>query len=284
MANALIRQLTDPAGLRKFLDLLTQKFREFITSIKIDLIVAGQRRVPIAAFSNLPGNGWDTILGRAIKHSELKKLNSYGVTVLKSVNEKGKYLVRSTVIDDLGNQLMDANEVQRFVDNIDTLADQWKLRKAALTKWSEKLIDLSRHFDGEIKIRKRKGKEYFEAQGAHNVLVNGSKIKITTIRKPIVESVFDLPHDVPFLANVQLIYENRYLDKKALSSFFPMNWTYDRVRGEIAFIYENLINLQIDFQTPPFKYVKFSSDGSFQIQLEINEKGNIVNAYPNIKL
>lgn len=39
-----------------------------------------------------------------------------------------------------------------------------------------------------------------------------------------------------------------------------------------------------DFSTPPFKYTKINSEGTFEILIEFDKLGNITSAYPNIKI
>lgn len=86
------------------------------------------------------------------------------------------------------------------------------------------------------------------------------------------------------MANVELKYGNRFIPKKAISSYFPKNWNLIRIKEEVALIYDEMINLGKDFSKPPFKYISKSSNKTFEILIEFDKNGNITNAYPNIKL
>jgi len=155
-------------------------------------------------------------------------------------------------------------------------------RKFAIGKHLNKFEIFFKHFDGEILIRSKKGKQYFEAQGAHNFLVNGEKIRIRTIRKPPGLSFDNLPDDTPFIANVDLKYSNRYLPKKSTSSFFPKNWSIERIQEEVALVYEQMIKNGKTFHPKSInrKFDYKNSDGTFRIQIEFDNQGNFTNAYP----
>ncbi|MGB5981093.1 MAG: Hint domain-containing protein [Nonlabens sp.] len=146
VANALIRQLSDPAGLKKFLDLLTQKFREFITGVKIDLIVAGQRRVGTVTYSNIPVEDFVTILGRAIKRSELNRLDDLGVKVLET-DIKGTYAIVGKPFERVKDLLLEKNEVADFISDLRKLdLDDAIKREDFIEKYSKLHRSKPRYF------------------------------------------------------------------------------------------------------------------------------------------
>ncbi|MBK7504552.1 MAG: hypothetical protein IPI52_05540 [Bacteroidetes bacterium] len=66
---------------------------------------------------------------------------------------------------------------------------------------------------------------------------------------------------------------------------FPKNWNIDRVKQEIALVYDEMINSgkfeQIkNYRNPQFKAL--DSTGKFEIIIEFDNLGNITNAYPKI--
>ena len=287
--NNLLRTTMDPDGFSKFLNDIAEKFEEFILGVKVDLIVQGQRKIGASLYSNLPVEEIGIIMGRVLNKSELEKLSHYGVKLKNSEAQKGKYVLSSTVIDDLGNQSMDAKELKHFIDNLDDIVDQWKLRKAALARWSDKFDIFHYHYDGEIvvgKFSRRDRTPTLWMKGAHNYLVNGTKIRIGTIRKPPTNSINTLPNNVPFEANVDLIFSNRFIPKKGTSSFFPVNWTEKRVKGEIALVYQKLLDSgkfeELAKLTSP-KFRSLDSNSEFEILIEFNKLGKLTNAYPIVK-
>ncbi|WP_261975631.1 EndoU domain-containing protein [Olleya sp. ITB9] len=168
------------------------------------------------------------------------------------------------------------------------IAEKIKLRGAALAKYLSKFEKkFHKHFDGEIvvgKWSKRDNTPTFWIKGAHNHTINGSKINIKTIRKPRGVKFDNLLDDLPFIANVELRYSNRLIPKQKISSFFPKNWDIQRIKEEVALIFDDLVGTGKDFSKPPFKFIGKSSDGTFEILIEFDKFGNITNAYPNIKI
>lgn len=139
------------------------------------------------------------------------------------------------------------------------------------------------HFDGELLIKQKGGEDILELFGAHNHDVIGTKIQLGIIRKPPgVKSFHDLPDDIPFKANVEMKYGNGFVKKKNTSSFFPKNWGIQRVKQEIALVYDEMMKSGriYDPRSTNRKFDFPCSDGSFRIQIEFDELGNLTSAYP----
>lgn len=151
-------------------------------------------------------------------------------------------------------------------------------------KYAEKFKEkFHHHFDGEILIKEKGGENILELFGAHNHEVRGTKIQIGIIRKPTgIKSIHDLPNDIPFKANVEIKYNISIVKKKNTSSFFPKNWGIKRVKEEIALVYNEMLKSGKVYN-PNATNRKFDfpcSNGSFRIQIEFDELGNLTSAYP----
>lgn len=91
-----------------------------------------------------------------------------------------------------------------------------------------------------------------------------------------------MPNDVPFKANVEMKYNASVVKKKNTSSFFPKNWDIKRVKEEIASVYDQMLKSGKVYN-PIATNRKFDfpcSNGSFRIQIEFDELGNLTSAYP----
>jgi hypothetical protein len=169
---------------------------------------------------------------------------------------------------------------------LDEVAEVTKIRKTAFAKWASKFEKkFHHHFDGEIvvgKWSKRDATPTLWSQGAHNHTVNGTKINIKEIRKPAVSRIEDIPNDVPFKANVEVIYSNRNIPKQNTSSFFPKNWNIQRVKEEIALVYEEMIKSGKLFKYENNTFVSMDSTNSFLIQIEFDNLGNLTSSYPKV--
>lgn len=154
-------------------------------------------------------------------------------------------------------------------------------KEEALRKWISKIRkSFYNHLDGEWGLAKKK----IVGQGGHNPEVLGKNIRI----KPDTVTIPDPPvKDLPFQAQIQIRYKNgQWLDKKAMSTFFPQNWQLGRIQEEILYVYENTYSKGIGLDTESLqktfqKYVGKCTK-EFDILLEIDKDGNIVNAYPII--
>lgn len=134
------------------------------------------------------------------------------------------------------------------------------------------------HFDGEFKIKSKKGVEKLEGTGGHNHSVIGKNIRV---RKYLTQPIDDLPFD----ALIEVRYKNGdWIEKTAKSSLFPKNWDIQRVKEEIALVYNEMIKSgkEYNLQSTNRKFDGPSSTGGFRIQIEFDELGNITNAYPII--
>lgn len=170
---------------------------------------------------------------------------------------------------------------------MDEVAEATKIRKTAFAKWASKFEKkFHHHFDGEIvegKWSNRDSTPTFWLVGAHNHDIVGTKIQIGSIRKPSVNSFHELPDDTPFKANVEIKYNHRIIPKQNTSSFFPKNWNIQRVKEEIALVYDDLVKSGKDFSKPPYKHRIMNSDNTFKILIEFDQQGNITSAYPFIQ-
>ncbi len=166
------------------------------------------------------------------------------------------------------------------MDNLADVAKNTKLRKAALIKWISKFEEkFHLHFDGEFKIKSKKGVSRLQGTGGHNYLVVNKNIKI---RKYLTEPIDDLPFD----ALISVRYKNgQWIDKVAKSSMFPENWDLIRVKEEIALVYDEMMKNRKKFH-PKSKnrdYISLNSEKTFKIKIEFDEFSNFTNAYPWIK-
>lgn len=66
---------------------------------------------------------------------------------------------------------------------------------------------------------------------------------------------------------------------------FPKNWNIERVKQEIALVYDEMINSgkfeALKVRKSP-SYKALDSTGSFWIKIEFDISGNLTNAYPFI--
>ncbi|MDR6969180.1 hypothetical protein J2X31_003207 [Flavobacterium arsenatis] len=157
-------------------------------------------------------------------------------------------------------------------------------RKAVFKRWGNKFENkFHLHFDGEFTIGKlsnRDATQVLKGTGGHNHSVIGENIRV---RKYLTQPVDGHPFD----ALIEVRYKNgQWIEKQAKSSMFPINWNIQRVKEEIALVYENMIKSgtfeQIkNHKSPSFKTL--DSTEEFEIKIEFDEIGNITNAYPNIK-
>lgn len=171
------------------------------------------------------------------------------------------------------------------------IGDNEGLRKLFLSKWLTKFEkSFFNHLDGEWGITKiEKGffkNEYIEfGQGGHNANAFGKNIRLKRGTVRIPEPPID---DLPFKAQIEIKYKNgEWLEKLQISSMFPKNWKIERIQEEVAWVYENTVakgeGLDITSANNFLKkYKAKSSSGNFDIIIEVDETGNIMNAYPKI--
>ncbi len=236
----------------------------------------------------------ETVL-KLVKTKWVNDLNKVGLQIAKAENEiyvfvhKGEEIFRGTkkeAQEALEEYFKKADEIglEKYLDEV---AEVTKIRKTAFAKWASKFEKkFHHHFDGEIvvgKWSKRDATPTLWSQGAHNHTVNGTKINIKEIRKPVVSRIEDIPNNVPFKANVEVIYSNRNVSKQNTSSFFPKNWDINRIKEEISVVYDYLILEGKDFSKPTFKYTRQNTERTFEILIEFAEVGNLTNAYPKFQ-
>ena len=67
---------------------------------------------------------------------------------------------------------------------------------------------------------------------------------------------------------------------------FPKNWSEQRIKEEIAFVYENTFiknsGKKVRLTTDKFDKFEGLTTTGFNIRIEVDELGNIMNAYPLI--
>ncbi|MCP1995289.1 EndoU domain-containing protein [Flavobacterium sp. HSC-61S13] len=94
--------------------------------------------------------------------------------------------------------------------------------------------------------------------------------------------------DMPFDALISVRYRvqgrlGQWIDKEAKSTMFPLNWNITRVKQEIALVYDEMIKATVKFEFDNNIFRFLTSDGKFVIQVEVDQLGNITNAYPLFK-
>lgn len=157
-------------------------------------------------------------------------------------------------------------------------------REKIYIKYADKFLKkFHHHFDGEVLFKQKRGEDILELFGAHNHDVIGTKIQLGSIRRPPgINSFHDLPDDVPFKANVEMKYNGGVVKKTNTSTFFPKNWDIKRVKEEIALVYDEMLKSGrvYDPRATNRKFDFLCSDGTFRIQIEFDELGNLTSAYP----
>lgn len=104
---------------------------------------------------------------------------------------------------------------------------------------------------------------------------------------PGVSKVSQLADDVPFKANVTIksLKGKKYV-KLEESSMFPKNWSLERIKEEVAWVYEKAINdsnlIKIKTTTTKLGRMEAECSSGFKIRIEFDMKKNILNAYPVI--
>lgn len=86
---------------------------------------------------------------------------------------------------------------------------------------------------------------------------------------------------MPFDALIEVRYKNgQWIKKTAKSSMFPKNWDIERVKQEIALVYDKMIQEGFKLKWENNKYTAPDSNENFEIQIENDKFGNLTNAYP----
>jgi hypothetical protein len=125
-----------------------------------------------------------------------------------------------------------------------------------------------------------------QGQGGH--WLNQHVIVRRITYPPRYNSVSYLPENVPYKAIIDIkSLKGKTFPKLQESSMFPRNWSLERIRQEVAFVYENTVakgkGLNPESVTKKFKQYKFkNSSNNFDILIEVDDLDNIMNAYPLI--
>ena len=180
---------------------------------------------------------------------------------------------------ELGNKKAVTTKLKEIFDKTDSEVKKWLddalERRKIFLKWAEKFEKkFHLHFDGEFKVKSKKGVEKLEGTGGHNHSVIGENIRVRRELTPPTD-------DMPFDALIEIRYkQGQWIEKQAKSSMFPKNWDIQRVKDEIALVYEDLVKTGYDFRYPNYPHRFQDSTGKFIIQIEVDNLGNITNAYP----
>ncbi len=122
--NRMLRSTMNPEGLQDFLDLILTQFEEFILGIKVDLLVKGQQRLGGAVYSNIPIDELGKLLGRIFKAAELKKMSRLGIKVVRDTKDRTKFLVQSSVSNQVDSLLMNTRELDKFIEELINVAER----------------------------------------------------------------------------------------------------------------------------------------------------------------
>ncbi|PWW29977.1 EndoU domain-containing protein [Chryseobacterium sp. AG844] len=298
----------------QFTDMLKKKFSElndyfwayFVGAIAFELILdaiityftggaslAGKISEKIAQAAGKIGrvSQKSAKLGKAINFSKNigKKIGNSLADLWKWLKKEFLELVEAIKSGNLAHYLK-----KKFYELTD---DVEGLRKLAFGRWLSKFDKgffnhLEGEFNTELFIKNlpsgfKYTDEVLVSQGGHrgSGIFNGA-IDVEKILDP--EGVYSMAHladDIPFKAKISIKYKDGYLVKNAESSMFPKNWDLKRIQEEIAYVYENTVvkgqGVNPASLGKKFKQYKFKdSSGRFDILIEVDDAGNIMNAYP----
>jgi len=119
-----------------------------------------------------------------------------------------------------------------------------------LRRWGDKIDStFYNHLNGEfntllIESRRTGYKmEVLVSEGGHSSAAIGKTIRLKG--KPIPN-----PPRVnqPYRTKIDVKYRDGWLEKEAMSSMFPKNWTMERIQQEVAFVYENTVAKKIGIE------------------------------------
>lgn len=257
----------------KFIESVFAQVKSFIIlrtvngTIRLELI-------PIQSFV-------ETVL-KLVKTKWVNDLNKVGLQIAKAENEiyvfvhKGEEIFRGTkkeAKEALEEYFKKGDEIglEKYLDEV---VEATKIRKTAFAKWASKFEKkFHHHFDGEFTTKSKKGIEKLQGTGGHNHSVIDQNIKI---RRYLTQPT----NNKPFDALIEIRYRNGlWIEKQAKSSMFPENWNIQRVKEEIALVYDEMIKTGFELKWENNKYFGTSSTG-FEIQIEVDKTGNLTNAFP----
>ncbi|WP_413511564.1 EndoU domain-containing protein [Myroides odoratus] len=161
------------------------------------------------------------------------------------------------------------------------------LRVNALRRLADKFDKtFFNHINGEFntrmfKISPRFKTEALISEGGHSSESIGKTLRIKG--NPIPNPP---RNNQPYRAKIYVKYRDGWLEKEAVSSMFPKNWDLERIQQEVAFVYENTVAKDLG-EIPRklggrLKQYAGKSTNGFNILIEIDDFGNILNAYPNM--
>jgi len=220
------------------------------------------------------------------------KAEKQGVEFTNDTAKIAKTKLLNEPINESANQALEetGKKLEKEIKDVldEGISDASRPRKLALIKWASKFEKkFHLHFDGEIvPVLHNDGTvAYYKMVGAHNHEKIGDVFELIAIRIPPGIKFANLPNDIPFKANVEMIKDGVKYTKKATSTFFPKNWDIKRVKEEIALVYEEMIRSGKTYHSRSTnrKFDYMNSEGTFEIHIEFDELGNITNAYPIIK-
>ena len=179
------------------------------------------------------------------------------------------------------------------LEEVVEVAINTRLRKAALLKWAKKFDENSiNHILGDVSLISKeifnlKWLQYEEwiylgtkGQGGH--LIN-EFIEIIEITHPKgINNIANLLDDIPFKAKINIKSAlGKKFPKDAISSMFPKNWSLERIKEEIAFVYENTVAKEKGFKKTINGISNFEglSTNGFEIRIQI-KGGIIINGHP----
>ncbi|MCP1997086.1 EndoU domain-containing protein [Flavobacterium sp. HSC-61S13] len=224
-----------------------------------------------------------------IKIRDATRLQQQGVLFVKGEMTVGKTTKSGIVVLHKGEILAsgEARAVRKSLselwkakgERLAYLLDNAYRRVRALEKWKSKFdLKFHNHFDGEFKIKIFDKIFILKGAGGHNHEVIGFTVKI---RKYLTKPVDDMPFDA--LISVRYRVQGRlgqWIDKEAKSTMFPINWDITRVKQEIALVYDEMIKVNIKLKSANNKFQFPAPNGKFRIQIEVDQLGNITNAFP----
>lgn len=176
---------------------------------------------------------------------------------------------------------------------LDELVEIIKKRKAALIKYSDKFDEnFINHLSGDIAIEKItiffRDLYYIGTKGQGGHWMNKFLKIDSLVPPPNYSSVADIPFETPFRARVSIkSLKGKLFPKDAVSTIFPKNWSKERIAEEVAYVYENTVakgkGLNPDSLKKLLRQYKFKdSNGKFDIIIEVDDLGKIMNSYPKI--
>lgn len=184
------------------------------------------------------------------------------------------------------------DEVLKQLDEIVELNSVDNLRKIALQKYINKFdSNLFNHISGDVAVEAIKiifrEVSYVGTLGQGGHWVNEFLEIIRITYPPEISRLIDLLDDIPFKAKVKIkSLKGKVFPKQAESSMFPKNWDKQRIKEEIAYVYENTFIKgmgKIPRQSND-KFDKYEglTTNNFKIRIEVNDINEIVNSYPII--